>query len=616
MSSLSGGPSPMATAAAAATISPPARRSTPLPSADLAVAFIERCGDARRLLQIHAAVFRAGLLDHPIVVFKLQRRYSSLGRLDHARALFGLSPDPSVFSWTALIHAHAAAGRHRDALIFFAEMAAAGVQPNAFTFSAALAACSLAAGKALHSQALRLGLAGDPYVGTALLGVYSRAGDTTAARHLFDALPSKNLVSSTAMINCYAKAGDLYAARAVFDRTPAPDAVCWNAMIDGYTQHGRPAESVALFRRMLRSSGAAMPDEVTLLTVLSACAQLGAMESGRWVHSYMSTRSIPMTAPLGTALIDMYSKCGSLEDACAVFDGIPQKDVIAWNAMIVGHAMHGNSREALALFSEMLAAGLRPTDITFVGVLNACSHAGLVAEGRALLLSMAERHGLLPKIEHYGCVVDLLGRAGLVEEAYELAQAMPVKPDAVVWGSLLGACRLHGKAALGEKIAAFLVAAGEANSGTYVLLSHIRAAAGDWEAAARVRILMKDGGVRKEPGAAAMEVDGRLHEFLVGDVGHPRSAEIYAELQALGVLHEEGAAAAGGVHSEKLAVGLGLISTAAGTTIKVVKNLRVCADCHGAMKLISRLTGRKIVMRDRIRFHHFSDGSCSCGDFW
>ncbi|CAA6667394.1 unnamed protein product [Spirodela intermedia] len=449
-------------------------------------------------------------------------------------------------------------------------MAAAGVQPNAFTFSAALAACSLAAGKALHSQALRLGLAGDPYVGTALL----RASACTP-----------NLVSSTAMINCYAKAGDLYAARAVFDRTPAPDAVCWNAMIDGYTQHGRPAESVALFRRMLRSSGAAMPDEVTLLTVLSACAQLGAMESGRWVHSYMSTR-----------------KCGSLEDACAVFDGMPQKDVVAWNAMIVGHAMHGNSREALALFSEMLAAGLRPTDITFVGVLNACSHAGL-------------RHGLLPKIEHYGCVVDLLGRAGLVEEAYELAQAMPVKPDAVVWGSLLGACRLHGKAALGEKIAAFLVAAGEANSGTYVLLSHIRAAAGDWEAAARVRILMKDGGVRKEPGAAAMEVDGRLHEFLVGDVGHPRSAEIYAELQALGVLHEEGAAA-GGVHSEKLAVGLGLISTAAGTTIKVVKNLRVCADCHGAMKLISRLTGRKIVMRDRIRFHHFSDGSCSCGDFW
>ncbi|MQL87645.1 hypothetical protein Taro_020181 [Colocasia esculenta] len=613
--------------------SPPQSPATPQPllSPDHAAALLDRCSTARSLLQIHAAVVRCGLQQHPIVNFKLQRSYTALGRLDRARSLFGLTPEPNVFFWTAIIHAHAVHGLHGDALLFYSKMVACGVQPNAFTFSAALKACNLAPGMALHSQALRLGLDRDPYVGTTLLDMYARGGDVVSARQLFDAMPSRNLVSFTAMINWYAKAGDLDSARALFDQMGERDAVCWNAMIDGYTQHGRPGESVALFRQLLKSS--VKFNEVTLLTVLSACAQLGTLESGKWVHSYIESKGIRPSAQLGTALINMYSKCGSLEDACSVFDKITDKDVVAWNSMIVGYAMHGCSQKALSLFSQMCALGLRPTDITFIGVLNACSHAGLVSEGRDFFHSMREVHGIEPKIEHYGCIVDLLGRAGLVEEAYELVQGMPIEPDTVLWGSLLGACRLHQNMALGEKIANSLVEKGLANSGTYILLSNIYAAAGNWEEVARVRTSMKDRGVQKEPGCTSIEVDNNLHEFLVGDKGHPRSKDIYSMLEELNVLlrahgyspqtelvlhdlAEVEKERALGVHSEKLAIAFGLISTQPGTTIKIVKNLRVCTDCHTVIKLISRITGRKIVMRDRNRFHHFVDGSCSCGDYW
>lgn len=491
--------------------------------------------------------------------------------------------------------------------------------------------CPLRLGKALHSQTIKLGFDSDLYVRTGLVDVYARAGDVVSARQLFDTMPEKSLVSLTAMITCYAKRGEVEEARVLFDGMEERDVVCWNVMIDGYAQHGMPNEALLLFRKMLVAK--IKPNELTVLSLLSACGQLGALESGRWLHSYIENNGIQVNTHVGTALIDMYSKCGSLEDACLVFDMIDEKDVVAWNSMIVGYAMHGFSRDALQLFHEMCRLSCQPTDITFIGVLSACAYAGLVSEGRAFFSSMKDEYGIEPKIEHYGCMVNLLSRAGQLEEAYEFVKNMKIDPDPVLWGTLLGACRLHGNITLGEEIAEFLLGQNLANSGTFILLSNIYAAAGNWDGVARVRTLMKHSGIQKEPGCSSIEVDNKVHEFLAGDRRSPRSKEIYMMIKEMNqwltahgytpqidtVLHDLGEREKEQsleVHSEKLAIAFGLISTQPGTTIKIVKNLRVCSDCHAVTKLISKITGRKIVMRDRNRFHHFANGSCSCGDYW
>ncbi|XP_026397703.1 pentatricopeptide repeat-containing protein ELI1, chloroplastic-like [Papaver somniferum] len=616
-----------------------ATTSTPLRSShhhhflqpDRATFLIEKSKSIHQVLQIHAALLRNGLERHPILNFKLQRSYSSLGKLNYSVSLFNLTDNPNVFYWTSIIQSHTLHGLHQQALLLFSRMLENEVDPNPFTFSSILKSCPLKPGKALHSQAIKFGLDSDVYVRTALLDVYARGGDIISASQLFDTMPEKSLVSLTAMITCYVKHGKVGGARKLFEGMEERDVVCWNVMIDGYTQNGDPNEALALFRRMLWAK--CKPNEVTVLSVLSACGQLGALESGRWMHSYVDSMGIRLNAHVGTALIDMYCKCGSVEDARVVFDMITNKDVIAWNAMIVGYAVHGFSREALELFSQMRELGFHLSDITYIGLLHACSHAGLLAEGRAFFQSMKVEHGIEPKIEHYGCMVDLLGRAGLLDEAYELVKGMQIDPDPVLWGTLLGACKLHGNITLGEHIAQSLVDRGLANSGTYILLSNMYAAAGNWDGVARMRTLMKDSKVQKEPGCSSIEVNNKVHEFLAGDVKHPKSKEIYNMLQELNlrlkahgyipqtdiVLYDVGEAERErvlSVHSEKLAIAFGLISTQPGTPIKIVKNLRVCSDCHTVTKLISKITNRKIVVRDRNRFHHFVDGSCSCGDYW
>ncbi|XP_023543384.1 pentatricopeptide repeat-containing protein ELI1, chloroplastic [Cucurbita pepo subsp. pepo] len=592
---------------------------------------IDKSKSVDRLLQIHASVLRHGLYHNPILNFKLQRSYAALGRLDYSVAVFNTSDEPNVFSFSAIIHSHVQCGLFDRALNYYLKMLNGGVEPNVFTFSSVLKSCSLELGKVLHCQAIKFGFDSDLYVRTGLVDVYARGGDVVCARQLFDKMSERSLVSLTAMLTCYVKLGELGEARALFDGMKERDVVCWNVMIGGYAQNGVPNESLKLFRRMLMAK--VMPNEVTVLAVLSACGQLGALESGRWVHSYIENKGIQMNVHVGTALVDMYSKCGSLEDARLVFDQIRDKDVVAWNSMIVGYAMHGFSQHALKLFEEMSEIGYQPTDITFIGILSACSHGGLVEEGRSYFRLMRDKYRIEPKVEHYGCIVNLLGRAGHLEEAYELVKNMRVAADPVIWGTLLGSCRLHGDIKLGEEIAEFLVDQKLANSGTYVLLSNIYAATGNWEGVSKMRTLMKEHGIEKEPGCSSIEVNNKVHEFLAGERKHPKSKEIYVMLNEINswlkahrytpqtdvVLHdlgEEQKERSLEVHSEKLAVAFGLISTQPGTTIKIVKNLRVCSDCHAVMKLISKITGRKIVMRDRNRFHHFEDGLCSCGGYW
>lgn len=336
---------------------------------------------------------------------------------------------------------------------------------------------------------------------------------------------------------------------------------------------------------------------------------------------------------VGTSLVDMYCKCGRVGMARKVFDRMKVKNVKSWTAMIAGYGMHGQAKEALEVFYGMNHAGVKPNYITLVSVLAACSHAGLVDEGWFWFRAMKGRFSIEAGIEHYGCMVDLLGRAGLLSRAYDLIKEMKVQPDFVVWGSLLAACRMHNNVELGEISARKLFELDPNNCGYYVLLSNIYADARRWEDVKRMRMYMKNHGLAKPPGFSLVEVKGGVHVFLVGDTEHPECKKIYAYLEELSVklqeagyipnmtavvhdVDEEEKGMILRVHSEKLAVAFGILNSVPGTTIHVIKNLRICMDCHTTIKLISKIVEREIVVRDCKRFHHFRDGVCSCGDYW
>ncbi|KAL3628681.1 hypothetical protein CASFOL_027727 [Castilleja foliolosa] len=610
--------SPLA-GAAPATHFPITTNKTKFQNPDNLAILIDKAKTIRHLRQIHAFLIRRHLHHDRVLNFKLLRSYSSAGNVKHSVSLFNLTQNPNVYSYTAIIHGHVINNLPKQALLFYIQMLTQEVYPNAFTLSTVLKASNSIS--ALHCHAHKLGIQSNAYVQTSLVDVYSRTGDILSARKVFDKMPDRNLVSLTSMITGYIKNGDVDKAKVLFDMIEDEDVVSWNVMIGGYAQHGHPNEALVLFNRMMKSTRL-KPNEATMLAVFSACSQIGALESGRWAHSYLGYNAKAINARVGSALIDMYSKCGSLEDAKLVFDWIKSKDVVVYNSMIMAYAIHGFTRDALNMFDEMSERSLNPTNITFIAVLNACAHSGFVSEGRALFNSMKENYNIQPKIEHYGCMVNLLGRAGKLDEAYELVKSIGDYADLVLYGTLLGKCRLHNNIFLAEKIVEFLIERGLATSGTYVLMSNIYAELGYLDGVARMRAMMKQNGLQKEHGCSSIEVNNEVHEFLAGDVKHPRSKEIYLMLDKMNNWAKENRT--GGpvlhrsveVHSEKLALAFGLISTKPGSTIKVVKNLRVCEDCHEVIKLISKITGRKIVMRDRNRFHHCVDGLCSCGDYW
>ena len=514
----------------------------------------------------------------------------------------------------------------------------------------------------MHAHVVKHGLAGDRYIQSAGIQLYATCGRINNARRLLDGRGEADAVSWNAMIDGYFKCGDLESAERLFESMPCPNVGSWNAMITGYARCGRVEDSRRLFDEMPQRdevSWSAMIDgyvqqdcfkealmvfnemqrrgirvrKFVMSSVLAACANVGALDQGRWIHAYVERNSIQLDAILGTSLVDMYAKCGRLDLALELFDRIHSKEVFTWNAIIGGLAMHGRADEALKLFSQMQMEKFKPDRITFVGVLNACAHAGLVEEGLQFFNSMEKVHGIRPVVEHYGCMVDLLGRAGLLDEALDIINTMPMKPNAAVWGALLGACRIHGNVELGERVGEILLELEPQNSGRYALLSNIYARAGRWDDVSRVRKLMKERGVRTTPGSSLIDLDAVIHEFVIGGGSHPEMKEIRAMLeemikklksagyapnttQVLFDIDEEEKESALCQHSEKLAIAFGLLKTAPGTTIRIVKNLRVCEDCHSATKLISQVYNREIVVRDRLRYHHFKDGNCSCKEFW
>uniref|UniRef100_A0A6V7QSY8 Uncharacterized protein n=1 Tax=Ananas comosus var. bracteatus TaxID=296719 RepID=A0A6V7QSY8_ANACO len=486
--------------------------------------------DAAR--EAHGLAARLGLDSDPFVQTALVGAHAALGRVADARGVFDRMPQRDLVAWGVMLDGYCQSGRYSEALLLFVEMRSSGIVPDQVILATVLSACgrakNLMFGKSLHCYILQSDPSIDTHLQSALITVYSNCGSMEIAQKLFDGMCPKNLVASTAMVFGYAKLGHMEIARSIFDQMPNKDLVSWSAMISGYAESDRPSEALKLFN-MMQESGL-KPDEITILSVVSACANLGALDQAKWIHIYVNKNGFRTVLSVGNALIDMFSKCGSLAHAQKIFNEMPRRNVITWTSMITGLAMHGDGRSALALFDRMKVEGVEPNSVTFTGLLYACSHAGLVEEGRLVFRSMAQEHNIEPKYEHFGCMVDLLGRARLLEEALQLIESMPLRPNVVVWGSLLGACRVHGEVEIGELAAKRLLELDPRHDGAYVLLSNLYAKAGRWDDVREVRKQMKSRGVLKEKGCSWMELNGKVHEFLMGDVSHPRNEEIYLKL--------------------------------------------------------------------------------------
>lgn len=630
-----------------------------------------KCGNSLQYLkQVHGVVLRRGHFQDHYVAGTLVKCYANpqICSLDFALKVFGHVYRPNIFVWNTVLKACLEHDEACKVIYFYHKLVEVSYsRPNKFTYPLLLKACAVEGaakeGVQVHGHVVKHGLSRDGHIRSAGIQMYAsygyveearrlleedgdcdticwnamidgylKCGDVEAAKELFEKMSSKNVGSWNAMVSGFGRCGMVEDARKMFDEMIEKDEISWSAMVDGYIKTGCYKEVLETFNEMQRKK--VRPKKFILSSVLAACANLGALDQGRWIHAYARKNSIKLDAVLGTALVDMYAKCGHIDLAWDVFENMKEKEVFSWNAMMGGLAMHGRAEDAIELFFKMLRERvLRPNGITLVCVLNACAHAGWVDKGLNILNSMQKIYGVEPEMEHYGCVVDLLGRAGLLREAEELIASMPMKPNAAVWGALLGACRIHKNVELGERIGKILLEMDPLNSGRYALLSNIYAKAGRWEDVGRLRKLMKGRGIRTTPGISMIDLDGIIHEFKMGDGSHPQVEEIHMMLekiieklqregyspntsQVLFDISEEEKETALKYHSEKLAIAFGLLNTKPGTPIRIIKNLRVCEDCHSATKIISRVYRREIIVRDRVRYHYFKNGVCSCKDFW
>jgi pentatricopeptide repeat protein len=453
----------------------------------------------------------------------------SCGELVDARKVFDEGRVRDLVSWNSLINGYVKSGLAYEALRMYSEMEVERVKPDEVTMIGVVCSCAqlgdLNHGRKFHWYIEENGLNLTVPLSNALMDMYIKCGNLEEAQEIFDSTVNRTIVSWTTLIVGYAKLGFLDIARKLFYKMPEKNVVSWNAMIGGYAHAKRSTEALALFHEMQASN--IKPDEVTMVNCLSACSQLGALDVGIWIHRYIEKHNLCLNVALGTALVDMYVKCGNIAKALQVFQEMPQRNSLTWTAVICGLALHGNAHDALSYFLTMIDIGLVPDEITFIGVLSACCHGGLVEEGRKYFSQMSSKFNIFPKLKHYSCMVDLLGRAGLLEEAEELIKSMPMEADAVLWGSLFFACCIHGNVTMGERAASKLLRLDPGDSGIYVLLANMYKDANMWEEARKVRKMMMERGVEKTPGCSSIEVNGFVYEFIVRDKSHPQSEQIY-----------------------------------------------------------------------------------------
>ncbi|KAM7482630.1 hypothetical protein LguiB_007213 [Lonicera macranthoides] len=535
---------------------------------------------------------------------------SPSGNLNYARHILNSLRTQNSYYYNTMIRAYSDCPDPEQAISLFLAMhhqlGHYTPLPDKFTYPFVLKACSKLRqtrfGKQVHGLIYKAGFWSDRYIQNVLIYMYAGFGELGLAWNVFDKMSEKDVVS-------------------------------WTSIIDGFAENERPLEALKLFEQMVEDG--VDPNEATVVSVLRACADSGALSVGQRVNEIVKRKELCSKSNVSTALIDMYAKCGCIDSAMRVFDETINKDVYAWTAMISGFASHGRCKEAIDLFEEMKSYGVKPDDRTMTAVLSACRNAGWVSEGLSYIRNMRKNYQLRPTIQHYGCIVDLLARTGHLNDAEEFITTMPVKPDAVLCRTLIWACKIHGEIERGERLMRNLefLKMDSNDSGSYVLLGNVYASARKWHDKARVRDSMYRNGLVKPPGFSRIEINGVVHEFTAGDSGHLEAECIYRKLdeikeslrnqgynpklsEVLLEIDDEERASQLLHHSEKLAVSFGLVKTSPGNIIRIVKNLRSCEDCHSFMKLISKIYRREIIIKDRTLFHRFRNGECSCGDYW
>uniref|UniRef100_A0A7N1A2T3 DYW domain-containing protein n=1 Tax=Kalanchoe fedtschenkoi TaxID=63787 RepID=A0A7N1A2T3_KALFE len=553
---------------------------------------------------LHAFIYKYGYESHNCVGNALVSMYMKCGDVQSGSRAFELMTDRDLVTWNALL-----SGYHDEDVCdagpqIFSEVLAGGLIPNMYTFISILRSCSSLSdtsfGKQVHAHIVKNKMNENDFVGTAL-------------------------------IDMYAKSNSLEDAEFVFHRLNRKDIFSWTVIIAACVRSDQAEKAVKYFKSMQRDG--MKPNEFTFASCLSACSDIAFVETGQQVHSMAIKIGHSDDLFVAGALVDMYGKCGCIDEAVAVFDCQFMRDTILWNTIICGYSQHGQEMKALEAFQLMLTGNVVPDEVTFLGVLSACSRMGLVEEGQRLFKELGTTYRISPTIEHYACMVDILGRAGRFNEVIHFIEEEKMNSSSIIWETVLGACHLHGNLELGKLAAENLFQLVPSMESTYILLSNIYASRGRWDDVRDLRVLMSSQGIKKEPGCSWVEVEGRVHVFLSQDASHPRIQEIYSNLEETSkkltasgyipkikhVLHDvtdnekkENLM----YHSERLALSFSLIGAKPQKTIRIFKNLRICGDCHEFMKHFSSLLSKKIIVRDVKQFHHFKDGTCSCGDYW
>ncbi|XP_057544327.1 pentatricopeptide repeat-containing protein At2g13600 [Amaranthus tricolor] len=493
-------------------------------------------------VQVHALMIKSPCLVDVYMGSALVDMYAKCGEVECAQKSFDHMVERNRVTWNSLITCYEQNGPVREAIEVFVKMMDHGFEPDEVTLASVVSACAtlklVREGREIHALVMKRDkFRNDMILSNALVDMYSKCGRIKEAGFIFQNMRSRNVISVTTMVSGYAKAASVETANSLFMKMVDKNIVAWNALMAGYAQNGENEKALSLFQLLKRES--VFPSHYTFANLLNACANLADLNFGIQVHVHLLKHGICFCLRpecdifVGNALIDLYMKCGSVQEALRVFHSMVERDLVSWNAMIVGYAQNGYAVEALEMYKRMRLCGEKPDHITMIGVLSACSHGGLVEEGRHYFHSMVELHGLEPWKDHYTCMVDLLGRAACFEEAKEIIDTMPMTPDYVVWASLLSACKVHKNADMGKYVAERLLEIDPSNSGPYVLLSNIYAELGRWAGVTWVRNLMIQKGVVKQPGCSWIDIQSHVHVFMVKDMSHPLTNEIYLLLRNL-----------------------------------------------------------------------------------
>ncbi|KAM7252857.1 hypothetical protein ACFE04_025475 [Oxalis oulophora] len=537
------------------------------------IGVLQNCKTIKQLRQTHLQILIHGLHNSNIVIPKLITVSSQLHSLNYATKIFENSITPNVITHNNMIKCFIG-NTHKAALRVYIQMKALMLIPNTFTFTFIFRCFSLfdalREGMMIHCEMVKMGFGCNVFVQNSLLEFYSKCGRLCKsgnmelacsvfermtnrneitwnsmisgylkngrvedARAIFDQMPEKTVVSWTSLISGYTMIGDLKSAGDIFNQMPVKNVISWNAMISAYIYSRKFDQALSVFNQML-IDGKCRPDQSTLITVVSACSHLGSIEHGKWIDSYIKKNSLDLSVPLSNALIDMFAKCGDVENAKEVFNKMGKKCVISWTTLIWGLAANGHCREALNIFDSMCSEKVKPDDVVFIAVLTACSHGGMVNEGQRVFDQMVRDFDIKPRIEHYGCMVDLLGRAGKLEEAMRfIEKEMHLKPNAVIWATMLGSCKIHGNGELLDMVTKKILDQEPSNSNYLALISNLSASVGQWGNALKFRSEMRQQGIEKVPGCSSIQVGNSVHEFLARDTSHERRKDIYDVLDNL-----------------------------------------------------------------------------------